>query len=68
MIYDTVCIFCRGTGVEGSWHEDTNCLAFGCIFVILMASSSSVIGTVPQSGSGSQEWVGRQPETGSLDL
>jgi len=36
VIYDTLCIFCRGTQVEGSWREDVNCLALGCIFVKLM--------------------------------
>jgi hypothetical protein len=36
VIYDTLCVVCCGTRVEGSWHEDINCLAFGCIFVILM--------------------------------
>jgi len=36
VIYDTLCIFCRGTQVEGSWHEDINSLSFGCVFIILM--------------------------------
>jgi len=64
-----LCIFCRGTGVEGICHADINCLAFGYIFVILMDGFGQFRSwNGASAGGGSLKWVGRLPETRCPDL